>query len=463
MNQGINALIKKLLLGEATEEEKAAIRETVDKQSFREIMQAQDFVERYQLYADIDEKRAYAEMLERIENEKSEVEGEQKQGFSQILIPESSTPTRSLSPLTSNLLKYAAAILVFVIASAGYWYSQYTKVTPPEISEEIQLAMQQSIQSGKQEALSEELRVKSEESELSEELRVKSEDGLLSEGEKYIGNDKRRTNSEESPTKNFSHPFNNSSSLFTLNSSLNITSSLTKDQLLAAKRITTRHDKEFWLTLDDGTLVHINYNTRLIYPERFGRGDRNVILDGEAYFMVAKDKSRPFIVHTPNGDVKVYGTEFNVNTRTEVRGKKIRGERSASGAENTSLSTAVVLVKGSVSVTPTGSKEIMLKPNQQATVNGQSSMVNIENVDVSSYVAWNEGKFLFEDCPLWKLMEVLGRWYNVNVRFKSDELKQLRFMGSLNRYNDIIPVLSAIEKSTEVNVKLHDNEVVIGK
>ena len=257
---------------------------------------------------------------------------------------------------------------------------------------------------------------------------------------------------------------------------------MTKDQLLAAKRITTKHDKEFWITLDDGTLVHLNYNTRLIYPEKFGRGNRNVILDGEAYFMVAKDRSRPFIVHTPNGDVKVYGTEFNVNTRTEVRGKKIRGERSASGAENTSLSTAVVLVKGSVSVTPTGSKEIMLKPNQQATVNGQRSAVNgqrstvngqrsmvngqrltvnVENVDVEPYVAWNEGKFFFHAWTLERVMSVMSHWYGYKIEFESDNLRQLTLNGNFSRYDEIENITEAIGKVLNIDIKIHKNNIFI--
>lgn len=89
----------------------------------------------------------------------------------------------------------------------------------------------------------------------------------------------------------------------------------TVEQLLEARRITTYQDKEYWLTLDDGTLVHLNYNTRMVCPERFIDGTRDVILDGEAYFMVAHDSRHPFVVHTPQGDIRVYGTEFNVSTR----------------------------------------------------------------------------------------------------------------------------------------------------
>ncbi|MBR1463381.1 MAG: FecR domain-containing protein [Prevotella sp.] len=304
----INDIITRKLFGEPLTEEEldllnARLKDESFKRKYDELMNESgaEIAKRYREYS----------ML-------NGVSGEQKQGISLTFNPEPSSPipadapTRSLSPLTSNLLKYAAAILVLLVAGAGIWYSQYTKVTPPEISEAVQLAMQQSIQSGKQEA----------------EVFGVSGEKLEVRGEKIRGERiESGAGKQEQDISLTSHP----SPLTPEN-----LSSLTKDQLLAAKRITTKHDKEFWLTLDDGTLVHLNYNTRLIYPEKFGRGDRNVILDGEAYFMVAKDKSRPFIVHTPNGDVKVYGTEFNVNTRTEVRGKKIRGERieSSTGEHN---------------------------------------------------------------------------------------------------------------------------------
>ena len=83
----------------------------------------------------------------------------------------------------------------------------------------------------------------------------------------------------------------------------------------AARQVTTEQTKEYWLTLADGSVVHLNNDTYLIYPEKPESKTREVILDGEAYFMVAKDAERQFIVHTKQGDVKVYGTEFNVSTR----------------------------------------------------------------------------------------------------------------------------------------------------
>ncbi len=299
------------------------------------------------------------------------------------------------------LWRYAAAVLILIVGGAALWYSQYTKVTPPEISESVQLAMQQSRESGKQDAkvdvLSEELSMMSDESGKNEELRVKSEE------------------------------------------SLSVTESLTKEQLLSARRITTMHDKEFWLTLDDGTLVHLNYNTRLIYPEKFGRGDRNVILDGEAYFMVAKDKSRPFIVHTPNGDVKVYGTEFNVNT--------------------TGDNTSVVLVKGSVSVTPTGGKEQLMNPGQLCEFSVENLMLS--TIDVEPYIAWNEGKFSFEEWPLERIMQVISRWYGREVIFTSEDIKHQQYSGNFDRYEDIHPTMEAIESITGLKITFAPGRIII--
>ncbi|MBQ9571542.1 MAG: FecR domain-containing protein, partial [Prevotella sp.] len=299
------------------------------------------------------------------------------------------------------LWRYAAAVLILIVGGAALWYSQYTKVTPPEISESVQLAMQQSHESGKQDAkvdvLSEELSMMSDESGKNEELRVKSE------------------------------------------KSLSVTESLTKEQLLSARRITTMHDKEFWLTLDDGTLVHLNYNTRLIYPEKFSRGDRNVILDGEAYFMVAKDKSRPFIVHTPNGDVKVYGTEFNVNT--------------------TGDNTSVVLVKGSVSVTPTGGKEQLMNPGQLCEFSVENLMLS--TIDVEPYIAWNEGKFSFEEWPLERIMQVISRWYGREVVFTSEDIKHQQYSGNFDRYEDIHPTMEAIESITGLKITFAPGRIII--
>lgn len=203
--------------------------------------------------------------------------------------------------------------------------------------------------------------------------------------------------------------------------------------------LTTRHDKEFWATLPDGTRVHLNSNSRLSYPLTFKGNLREVALVGEAYFIVAKDKDRPFIVYTPEGDIKEYGTEFNVNTH----GNK----------------TEVVLVSGSISVRPKAGAEKMMRPGDKAEI--ASDKVSMTRVDVEHYIAWNTGHFSFDGCTLDELMQVVGKWYGKEVVFASDPLRKVRFTGSLSRYDSIDNTLEVICGIANVRMEQHANRIVI--
>lgn len=208
------------------------------------------------------------------------------------------------------------------------------------------------------------------------------------------------------------------------------------DELLST---TTYYDKEFWLKLDDGTLVHINNNTRVIYPEHFGSNKREVIIDGEAYFMVAHDDTRPFIVHTPQGDVRDYGTEFFVSTNQ--------------------LSTTVALISGKVSVTQRGGTEHMMTPGQEASLT--DSGLSIAAQDMTAYKAWNTGTFLFHNKTLEEILNVMSRWYNVDVRFADNNLRTIRFTGSFDRYESMSPMLNAICEVTGLKWIMKDGVLEI--
>ena len=216
------------------------------------------------------------------------------------------------------------------------------------------------------------------------------------------------------------------------------------EQLAEAKRITTYHNKEYWVTLDDGSLVHLNYDSRLIYPEKFG-DRRDVILEGEAYFMVAHDKSRQFVVHTPQGDVAVHGTEFMVNTHGKINtGKK---------------EMSVVLVKGSLGFIPAGGKETIMLPGQELMM--VDSQLSINDVDVTPYIAWNTGNFVFDNCPLEQLLEVLARWYGLKVCFIHDDSRNILFTGILSRYAEAKTSLSSIATVADVDITLEENKIIV--
>ena len=283
-----------------------------------------------------------------------------------------------------------AAVLVLLLVGGTFWYHRgQTRVTPPEISEEVQLAMEQSRKMGKSGA---------------EVLSGKAVKEVMSTEERALYH----------VDDNFA------------------------EQLEEARRITTYQNKEYWVTLDDGTLVHLNYDSRLIYPEHFG-DRRDVILDGEAYFMVAKDKSRQFVVHTPQGDVKVYGTEFVVNTRK-------------SDAED-HKDMYVVLVKGSVGFTANDGREQMLTPGQELSM--VHSQLTVTDIDTAPFVAWNEGEFVFNNWSLERIMSVISRWYGLKVEFANSSLGGRKFSGSLSRYDDIKPTIETIETVTGTTITIN--------
>lgn len=369
---------------------------TTEEQQFLDQWLVQDNHQRLynRLRANINNMQA-VEYLAAIDVEKTL--GEMKSRSSQLSpINAQQGSTFHFALIHSHLWKVAAVLLLLIVGGT-FWYHEHTRVTPPQISEEVQTAMQKSRESGHVAAKVENINAQHS-SSITQEVRQ-----LYHVDEQFA------------------------------------------EQLAEAKRITTYQDKEYWVTLDDGTLVHLNYNSRLIYPEKFG-DRRDVILDGEAYFMVAKDKSRQFVVHTPQGDVRVYGTEFNVNTRFET-------------VDGSQQMTSVVLVNGSVGFTPKNGSETMMKPGQELSI--LNSQMSINEVDTAPYVAWNEGKFFFEEWPLERIMQVMAHWYGRKVEFKSNDIKQQKYSGNFDRYEDIHPTIEAIEAITGLKITINATQIII--
>lgn len=210
-------------------------------------------------------------------------------------------------------------------------------------------------------------------------------------------------------------------------------------------RLATYPDTEYWITLEDGTLVHLNGGTQFSYPAHFKSGERTVYLDGEAYFQVVHNADKPFRIITPHGEITDMGTSFNVNTHVDK-------------------GTEVVLVEGKVSVKTRHSGETVLCPGQLAYVGSRSNNVEVEKVDVSPFVSWNKGNFKFNDCPLEKLMNVISHWYGIKVKYESDDIRRICFTGDIDRYESARPVLKAIEEATgSLKIDNNGDEFVLRK
>jgi len=205
----------------------------------------------------------------------------------------------------------------------------------------------------------------------------------------------------------------------------------------------TKRAGEYQIVLDDGTKVHLNAASQLKYPVAFPGSERTVYLQGEAYFEIAPDKKRPFYVITNGMKVRQYGTQFNINAYP--------GELAE-----------VVLVKGSIGVL-TGEKEQMLLPGQLAEFDTENHQLTIKEVDVESYIAWNQGRFFFDNKTLKEIMDILSRWYDVDIQFVNNEVQQLHFTGSLDRYSTIEPIIQAISSAANVTVEMKNHILYISK
>ena len=200
----------------------------------------------------------------------------------------------------------------------------------------------------------------------------------------------------------------------------------------------------YQLALSDGSKVWLNSMTEFRFPVAFTGEERKVYLTGEAYFEVAPNSKHPFIVVTEEGmEVKVYGTEFKMNTY-----------------QHGVVQTVLVSGKVGIRVNATG-KEVMLAPKQMAEYSEKTGMVRVEEADPYRYIAWKDGEFVFERETIEEIMERLGRWYDVKVFYENESLKQKRFTGVISRYENIEQVLRLIEGPATLRFEVKGNVVTV--
>ena len=202
---------------------------------------------------------------------------------------------------------------------------------------------------------------------------------------------------------------------------------------------------EYRIELEDGTKIWMNSESRLRYPVAFFNDTREVYLEGEAYFEVAKDPECPFFVEMEGVEVRVYGTSFNVNTHQK-------------GCIQT------VLVKGSIGVKVLASgTESVIKPGQMAEFKQGNTKVDVKEVNVAVYTDWKDGIFRFENQRLEDILTVLSNWYDVDVFYQTPSVKELHFSGYMERYKDVRVILEAITLSTGVTFSIQGKTIIVSK
>ena len=199
---------------------------------------------------------------------------------------------------------------------------------------------------------------------------------------------------------------------------------------------------ECYVVLNDGTEVWLNAGSELKYPVAFTGKERKVELSGEGFFKVKKD-TLPFIVGVETGDITVLGTSFGVTA--------YRGEVGYT-----------TLVSGKVSFTSKNKESVILSPGEQAVVL-LSGEVEVRAVDVEEFVGWKDGKFVFKNKSLGNIMHVLERWYGIKAVFKDEEVKELEYTGSLERYDNINTFLRLLEKLNDVHYEIREDVIILYK
>lgn len=198
---------------------------------------------------------------------------------------------------------------------------------------------------------------------------------------------------------------------------------------------------EYKVKLDDGTVVWLNSESSLEYPQRFTGGKRVVKISGEAYFEVLRDEQKPFTVVAGNTEIVVLGTSFNVT------------------AYDDSGTVTTTLVSGSVEVaTPFNS--VTLAPGDQATVTGTGADIAVTQVNPSLYSSWASGVFDFEKMELVEICARLSRWYDVEFVFEGNTAKE-KFTGGAWKNAPLGEFLSNIELVTDVVFKAKEGKIVV--
>ena len=197
------------------------------------------------------------------------------------------------------------------------------------------------------------------------------------------------------------------------------------------------------ITLSDGTEVWLNAKSTLTYPANFLAEERCVNIVGEAYFDVAKDTEKPFIVSSKNIEMKVLGTEFNVYSYPELDLVETK------------------LIEGSLQVSESGnqSNRVVLKPNEQ--VSYSDGIMNVSTITNDAYLLWKEGIYTFDNAPFAQIIKKLELYYDVTIQVESPALLEFRYTGKFRQRDGVNEILRMIQKIHKFKIAKNEDENII--
>ncbi|SNY95405.1 FecR family protein [Flagellimonas pacifica] len=208
------------------------------------------------------------------------------------------------------------------------------------------------------------------------------------------------------------------------------------------------YGKKFRIELSDGTMVHLNSGSSLKYPIKFLKGkNRDVFIDGEAFFDVIEDKEHPFTVHAGEVNVRVLGTNFNVSSYKE------------------DVSVNTVLVSGHVKLYDASDRydsktSFDIEPEQMGVWNKEQGEFSSKQVDTNIHTAWMQGKLIFRDMPFKDIRKKLERHYNVSIVNSNEVFDENTFSAAFDIEN-IEEVLETFSRNFGIKYEIINNEVII--
>lgn len=227
--------------------------------------------------------------------------------------------------------------------------------------------------------------------------------------------------------------------------------------LIVNQTITTQPGTKTHLFLPDSTEVWLNSSSTISFPSVFAGNERRIELDGEAYFVVFKNKRMPFVVATKYQEIEAVGTAFNLS------------------AYAGDLKFCTTLAEGKVKVTDREMGEVVkfLEPGFQLKYNTQNRAYNELKVRVQDVIAWKDGVLIFNETPFYEVAIKLGRWFNADIKITDQALANHRFTGtftdeSLDQVLELLRLSTPIDYSTsrrkiQANRSFSKQEIKISK
>lgn len=235
----------------------------------------------------------------------------------------------------------------------------------------------------------------------------------------------------------------NGAGIFNSNGSIEYREGQSRSAEIIYNEINVPRGGEYKLVLSDGTQVWLKPETRIKFPVWFATNERVVELSGEAYFEVAHNSEKPFMVTTlKEAKIQVYGTSFNVNAYADSR------------------AVAVTLSEGKVSVRRKSMDEVMLAPDQQALITDNEA-IEVREVDASAFCAWKDGLLVFDNLSMGEIADLLSRWYDVDFEFEDDSIKDFRFSANIKRYATFRDVLEIFKRTGQLSFEVHGKTIKV--